>query len=180
MEWISSIAAPKASPKAFLSVRYCAIRTSGSIPIPKRGGSSHTVALVIYHPSSIIHHPSSMIYHPSSHRLSSIVYHPPSIIHHPSFYWSSSYTGLPTSSCRGSCQGGSGQWALGRSRKTGTSVYFIVVSTCDESTSARSRPRIRGKTCTKNKADTKGVPHQNEPRTRHTVQGMFPAGWLTF
>ena len=58
--------------------------------------------------------------------------------------------------------------------------YIIIVSTCDESRPARSRPQIRGKNWTKNKTDLKGVPHRNQLRTKHTVEGMFPAGWLTF
>ena len=41
-----------------------------------------------------------------------------------------SYTGLPRSSCGRACQVGSSRWALGNSRKTGTSVYSGIYYRC--------------------------------------------------
>ena len=32
----------------------------------------------------------------------------------------------------------------------------------------------------RNKTEIKGLPHRNKSRAKHTLEGMFPAGWLTF
>ena len=60
------------------------------------------------------------------------------------------------------------------------SEHIITMKTWDESRSPRSRPQIRGRNLDQNKSDIKGVPHCNQPITKHTVEGMFLVEWLPF
>ena len=59
------------------------------------------------------------------------------------------------------------------------SEYVITIKTMSQ-----DRPVADHKSGAKlvqTEIDSKGVPYKNQPRTKHTVvEGMFPAGWLTF